>query len=90
MKVRRDRSDVYHDLLETAIKPCRKTRLVYGSNLNFEIIKRYIIELTQAEMLEQEGDFYKTTEKGCKYIDSHKALIKMTESTLPFFGIIPD
>ena len=90
MGIRRDKTDVYHDILESAITPVRKTRLVYGSNLNFEIIKKYIIELTTSGLLEQNGNFYTTTEKGRKYIKAQESLTKLSNVSISVCGTVSE
>jgi predicted transcriptional regulator len=65
------------DILKVAKKGAIKTHIVYKTNLNFEIIKKYLKILIDLEMLRYEGRKYYTTEKGEKNIKIIKHLHNM-------------
>ena len=75
--MRRSSLDVTIDILETARIGVNKTRIVYGSNLNFEIVKGYLSILMASELLELDGSGrYLTTKKGVKFVNEYRELVK--------------
>lgn len=76
----RCRIEIYADILRVARKGARKTWIVYGANLNFVIVKRYLRELIGAGVLRKVGAFYHTTEKGLEYVDHVEAVARAEEA----------
>jgi predicted transcriptional regulator len=75
--MRRNSLDVSVDILEAARGGVNKTRIVYGSNLNFEIVKGYINTLVGSGLLEVvNGARYTTTMKGEKFVHEYRELVK--------------
>lgn len=75
---------VYHDLLVGAIKPASKTMIIQRhSNRDFMFTKNYFENLVRAGLLIKEGNHFKTTRKGFKYIKSQENLVKLIN--LPYF-----
>ena len=52
------------DILKIAIQGAKKTQLVYGSNINFKILKLRLAQLIETGLLMQNGKYYQTTPKG--------------------------
>jgi predicted transcriptional regulator len=52
------------DILEMAKEGARKTQLVYGSNINFKLLKLRLAQLIETGLLLQEGRTYHTTPQG--------------------------
>ena len=71
---RRNNLEIDADILRIAKDGARKTWIVYGANLNFNIIKGYLKGLLQAGRLRQAGPFYYTTEKGQDLISHVEAI----------------
>lgn len=69
MGVNRGMYGISADILKVAMKGARKTHIIYKANLNFLIVKKYLKLLQHAKLLTQSGRFYRTTEKGVKYIN---------------------
>ena len=67
--MKRNNLDIEADILDLARQGTKKTHLVYGANLNFNIVKKYLERLISRGLLIFEGSFYYTTEKGLEYID---------------------
>ena len=67
--MKRNNLDIEADILEVARQGTIKTHLVYGANLNFNIVKKYIERLLTKGCLRQEGPLYYTTEKGFEYMN---------------------
>jgi predicted transcriptional regulator len=59
---------VVWEMLEYCTMPRRITQLIQGCNLNPNSAKKYIDLLMAKELLMKEGEYYKTTEKGTKFI----------------------
>ena len=74
--MRRSSLDVTVNILEAAQGGANKTRIVYGSNLNFEIVKGYINTLVNNGFLEVDGKRYSTTERGVKFVEEYRELMK--------------
>ena len=69
---RRNRMDIYVDILNAAREGAKKTHLVYQANLNFKIVKGYLEKLTEVGFLKKTGKFFVTTPKGSQFIDQYK------------------
>jgi predicted transcriptional regulator len=75
--MRRNSFDVTVDILETARTGAKKTRIVYGSNLNFDIVKGYLKNLIDNGLLAfDERGRYVTTRKGVKFVEDYRTLVK--------------
>ena len=74
--MRRSSLDVTVNILESAHGGVNKTRIVYGSNLNFQIVKGYIDTLVNSGFLEVDGKLYSTTVKGVKFVEEYRELVK--------------
>jgi predicted transcriptional regulator len=68
---RRTRIDITAEILRIANDGAKKTQIVYGANLNFKLLRKYLDELEKAGFimrdLEKQG-IIKTTEKGENYL----------------------
>jgi predicted transcriptional regulator len=75
--MRRSSLDVTVNILEAAQGGANKTRIVYGSNLNFEIVKGYLHKLIEGGLLAVDSrGRYETTGKGTKFVNEYKSLMK--------------
>ncbi len=67
---RRSKFDILETLLQLASAGSTKTALVYGSNLNFKIVEKYIDQLIRDSLLDvqQVGGqvYYRTSAKGAE------------------------
>jgi len=68
--MRRNNLDIEADILGVTRQGSIKTWIVYGANLNFKIVKRYLDGLISRGLLEQEGKIFFTTAKGEAYRDT--------------------
>ena len=73
---RRNDLDIQADILRVATSRggALKTQIVYGANLNFDIVKKYLKRLMSRGLLILEGTRYFPTEKARIYIDTIEAL----------------
>ena len=77
MAQRRSRLEIFAEILHIAKRGAKKTRIVYGANLNFKTLKGYLEELEKAGLIEYSSDnggLVKTTEKGKKYLQQFNVL----------------
>jgi predicted transcriptional regulator len=66
---RRGHGEIVIDILEAALKPQKKMRIMYGANLNFERFNRYFYELLRKGLIEEASDpdekqLYKISDRG--------------------------
>jgi predicted transcriptional regulator len=74
---------IIHEILSVCAVPSKKTRIVYGCNLNFGMLQKYLEYLVDAGLvsfLKGEGkEHYVTTEKGKAFIESYCSLTGLLE-----------
>ncbi len=78
--------DIYIDILESALTPLNKTRLMYKSNLNFARFNVYFREFLQRGLLEKAVDSdgragYCVSERGKALLDALKNAEKLSSET---------
>jgi len=56
------------DILRISKDGARKTQLVYGSNINFKLLKLRLAQLIETGLLMQNGKYYTTTPKGEEFL----------------------
>lgn len=74
---RRSNIEIVADILRIAKKGSRKTRIVYGANLNFKMLSEYMDKLERAGLIKHSGDnrgMIHTTEKGKEYLEWFRGL----------------
>jgi len=77
MSQRRNNSDIIAEILRIARKGAKKTRIVYGANLNFKMLREYLERLEKAGLIARspnDSGMVKTTEKGWRYLQQYRAL----------------
>jgi len=75
MAQRRSHVDIVAEILHIARRGARKTRIVYGANLNFKLLNEYLDRLEKAGLVQKDFDeegLIKTTEKGKKYLEYYE------------------
>jgi len=78
----RNRMEIVADILRVAVPGARKTHIMYGANLSFEQLEKYINFLLGRGLLENEtgrGE-YKTTETGITYLRDFKEYLRQQET----------
>ena len=65
---RRSRYETVADILRIAKRGARRTRIVYGANLNFKILQDYMERLEKAGLVTSSNGRVETTEKGREYL----------------------
>ena len=82
---RRTRLDIIGDILRVCNVEtgATKTKIVYGSNINFKLLKEYLAFAFDKGFLEEVNEkFFRTTEQGNGYLDALREL-NMTMLTGP-------
>lgn len=73
--MRRDKIDIIADILKVAQNGAKKTHIVYKANLNFTVLKKYIIRLEENGLLmKNDGGHYITTQKGSQFLEQYKKI----------------
>lgn len=85
---RRNNFQINRDILVLAINGARKTRLVYGSNLNFSLIKDYLADLIARGMITLTGTKYITTDRGLEFIRKMASVESIYQFSQPDMGVI--
>jgi predicted transcriptional regulator len=77
MSQRRSNLEIVAEILKIASKGAKKTRIVYGANMNFKMLEEYLEKLKKAGLIansEGNGSLIKTTEKGVEYLQQFYSL----------------
>ena len=79
---------IIYDILTIAKKGARKTRIVYGANLNFRILDEYLAFLKHTELATVDNGTVETTERGERYREAFTELmntISRNETMLRYY-----
>ena len=79
--------DIYADILKVAKKGARKTHIVYQANLNFKVVRRYLKNLMENELIILNGEGFKTTGKGLRFLKQYEELIEPMRRETAYSGI---
>lgn len=86
MESRRNEIEIITDILEEALKPRSKTRLMYSTNLSFFQANRYFTRLLEKGLMTKINGsnggltYYRTTEKG-------ENLLKVLDRAVAFLTV---
>jgi predicted transcriptional regulator len=79
---KRNSLEIIAEILRIAKNGVRKTRIVYGANLNFKMLEEYLADLKKKGLLsldlENSEKLVKTTEKGIEYLRQFEQLMVLT------------
>jgi predicted transcriptional regulator len=74
---RRHRLEIVAEILRNAMGGIRKTQLVYLTNINFTVLKKYQNILVEKGLIESmDGQIY-TTEEGIEFLRKYEELMKI-------------
>ncbi|MDH5362712.1 MAG: winged helix-turn-helix domain-containing protein [Aigarchaeota archaeon] len=78
----RTRMEIVADILQVAVPGARKTHIMYGANLSFEQLEKYLKFLLRRGLLGNEAGKgeYKTTKTGTSYLREFKEYHKYQET----------
>jgi len=75
----RGRLDIVRDVLSIASVRVRKTRIMYGANLSFVQLEKYLMLLVGSGLLEYDGDSgYLVTEMGIKFLQLYEGCLEQS------------
>jgi len=71
----RGRLDIIADILAVARQRAKKTQIMYGANLSYRLLTRYLAEIRRAYLVrfEREEACYVLTRKGLEFLEMYKA-----------------
>jgi predicted transcriptional regulator len=73
--LRRDKIEIITDILKVALHGAKKTHIVYKANLNFNVLKKYLIGLEEKGLLmKTNGGHYITTQKGSQFLEQYNKI----------------
>lgn len=76
--MRRDSFDIYVDILKCAEEEIRKSHIVKSVGLGSDVITKYLdILLDKCLMEKHKGVYYRTTEKGKKFLEDAKEVLSI-------------
>jgi len=84
LDVRRGRIDIISEILQAASEGIGKTALVYRTNLNFNIVDKYLSMLSKngfVSMSKNSPMKVKTTSKGIDFLNTYFKLRKLVNSS---------
>jgi predicted transcriptional regulator len=82
---RRNKLDIFADILKVALKGALKTHIVGKANLNFRLIPPYLKTLIDRGLLSRTREpfksryIYRTTPEGVEFLEHYQALIQAIE-----------
>jgi len=68
----RSRLEIVADMLYATGEGSKKTHIMYGANLSFELTSRYLTDLVEAGLIQSRDDEYVVTEKGREFLKRFK------------------
>lgn len=84
MSKKRVRHNIIVEILKIAKDGARKTKIVYGANLNFNQAKLYLDALNDAGFLTEKDGVWRTTEKGLHVIEACEICLRLMEKVAQF------
>lgn len=69
---KRIKVEIISNLLEASSMGIKKTRLMYATNLSYQLLIKYTRMLVEEGLLTYDGELYYTTEKGAKLLQKLK------------------
>ena len=86
MSRKRSHLEIFAAILRVARHGARKSHIVYQANLNFTLIKAYLIELTRSQLIQgpsHPGKLFTTTAKGVAFINYFEGMNQFTKYPSP-------
>ena len=74
----RGRLDIIADILNVVSKEAKKTQIMYQANLSYNVLQKYIRELSAASLVSflDEKRCYQLTEKGRRFLEVYEEYSK--------------
>ena len=81
---RRDRLYIIAEILSIAKDGTLKTQIMYKANLSFTQLNNYLKLLIEFNLMkvneEDDRNVYRTTAKGCRFLERYKEILKLLNS----------
>jgi predicted transcriptional regulator len=81
--MRRTQYDIVFNILEFCLKNQKLTNIIHKCTLSWPQTKKYLIKINHYGLLEKQGKFYKTTEKGRIFLTKYKEVLAELEKQAP-------
>ena len=75
----RSRTELASNILEAANGGATKTKIMYKAFLSYAQLKEYLAILIENSLMSREGDNYKTTSKGIRFLQTTRELGSLLE-----------
>lgn len=80
MNKNRSSLDIVREVLSIALVRVRKTKIMYGANLSFLQVEKYLKRLLGSGLLEHDGDSgYLITDAGTEFLEMYKDYLERYE-----------
>lgn len=80
---RRDRITIFADILETAKDGAKKTQIMYGANLSFQQVEKYLFFMHAIQLIkinaERREKIYVPTQKGKIFLQKYSSINELLE-----------
>lgn len=79
LMAKRNGLEIMVEILSLCKQPQLKTKVMYGTNLSWQMLEKYLSELQSLGLLEVHYSLtkYATTEKGLKFVEKWKELVEL-------------
>ncbi len=74
MRARRNKLEIIAEILELATNGIKKTPLVHLSNINFNMLEKYLEPLMEKGFIENSGGLFYTTPVGYEFLNLYDSL----------------
>ena len=76
---KRNSFEIMADILSLCKRPRTKTKVMYGTNLSWQMLQKYLSQLQSLGFLEVHHSLtkYATTEKGLKFVEKWRELVEL-------------
>ena len=94
MRKRRERFQVFHEILSLCQKPKSKTYIMHKCNLNFSHLQKFLKTLSSNGLLKsfdgKNGKVYQITHDGCRFVTTYEELRKLISNKIGYSKRAPD
>jgi len=77
----RSRLDIIADVLSVTGDSARKTKIMFGANLSFNLVNRYLAEVLKADLVSvNDGRYYFITDRGKEFLKRYGEYSRLKRS----------
>ncbi len=79
---KRTQLEVLADILELCRKPAAKTRIMYKTNLSYQVMQKSVNQLLKLDLLKFDSDAkkFQASPKGLEFLERYSALVALLNS----------